>query len=141
MMPNPTLAGVRGQTRQPARLRRTDNRRRLLNFFRRVDRHRDTPRSVVSTNLGSTHDLHSRRLDFKSDPDLAGFAIRVFVLAQIFLGEGVDMRGCALLSDMSYPSADLDVPISIVGVEDGKRHRSTLCHVARLHTTFRRVHP
>src|SRR5262245_39323480 len=40
---------------------------------------------------------HRRRLDLKDDTLLAGLGERVFVLAQIFLGERIDVAICILL--------------------------------------------
>src|ERR1700693_3241871 len=42
----------------------------------------------------SPHDLHLVGLDFKDDPDLVRLGPGILVLAQVFLGEGIDMRVC-----------------------------------------------
>ena len=85
--------------------------------------------------------LHRGGLDFKRDPDLARLGPRVLVLPEVFLGEEIDVRRCALLSHVLNPAADLDVAIGIVGVEDRKRHGRAFPHIARLHATLCRVYP
>src|SRR2546423_1351795 len=63
----------------------------------------------------SSHRLHGARLDLVHHPHVARLGERVFVLAEVFLGERVDMGAGALLDDAPYPAADLHVAIGIVG--------------------------
>src|ERR1700727_2406103 len=101
------------------------------------------PSDAAPSQIGprSAHHLHLVGLDFKDDSDLVRLSPWILVLAQVFLGEGIDMRVCALFGHVLDPPTNLDVPIGIVGVEDRKRHRRAFRHIACLHTTFRRIHP
>ncbi len=64
----------------------------------------------------------------------------ILVLAQVFLGEGVDVRVGALLGHAFHPAADLEIAISVVGIHDGQCDRRAGRHVARLDPAFGRVH-
>src|SRR3984957_5871673 len=101
------------------------------------------PSDAAPSQIGprSAHHLHLVGLDFKDDSDLVRLSPWILVLAQIFLGEGIDMRVCALFGHVLDPPTNLDVPIGIVGVEARKRPRRAFRHIACLHTTFRRIHP
>jgi hypothetical protein len=61
--------------------------------------------------------LYRSGLNFERDPDLARLGPGIFVFPEVFLGEGIDVRRCALLGHVLNPTTDLDVAIGIVGVE------------------------
>src|SRR6516164_4449683 len=116
--------------------------RRIASLILQVhpDRPRATPvmRSQTSCKRGSwsAQDLHRSGLYFKSDPDIARLGPRILVLPKVFLGQGIDVRRCALFGHAPDPTADLDVTIGIVGIDYRKRHRRAFPHIACLHTTF-----
>src|SRR4051812_15296644 len=65
---------------------------------------------------GSAHDGRGARLYLVDDADLAGLAIGVLVLAEIFLRERIDMGIGPGLGDARDPPPDLNVAIGVVGV-------------------------
>src|SRR5712691_10659454 len=79
--------------------------------------------------------------DLYEHADFAGLAVRVRVLAEVLLGERIDVRVGALLRHLGHASADLDVPVRIVRVLDRERHLRILPEVLFLHPAARRVTP
>src|SRR2546429_7059085 len=76
--------------------------------------------------------------DLYEHADFAGLAVRVRVLAEVLLGERIDVRVGALLRHLGHASADLDVPVRIVRVLDRERHPRVSPEVLFLHPAARR---
>src|SRR5215471_9176074 len=79
------------------------------------------------------------RLDLEDHPHLAGLGKGIFVLAQIFFGERVDVLRGALLRHMRDPAPDLHVAVGIVGIDHGEGNRGALLHVRNLDAAARGV--
>ena len=86
-----------------------------------------TRRAITSCPIrGSAHGLHGGGLDFKEDPYVTRLAKGVFVFPEVFLGEGIDMRRCAVLGHALDPATDLDVTIGVLGVRVSKAPQARL---------------
>ena len=72
-------------------------------------------RPLVRLGRVSAHGLHGGGLDFENDPDFVRSAEGIFVFPEVFLGEGIDVRRCAVFGHVSDPTADLNVTIGILG--------------------------
>src|SRR5205814_10337638 len=84
--------------------------------------------------------------DYLSHPHFHSFPTRrssdlwILVLAEIFLGERVDVLVGAFFDAAFHRTADLDVAVRVVGIEDRQRNRRALAQIARLDPALGGVH-
>src|ERR1700733_3032418 len=90
--------------------------------------------------FGSAHRLHGARRDLECHAHFAGARPGIFVLAEVFLRQGIDVAACTLLGHPRDLAAYLQVAVRIVGIHDGQRDRCSILHVARLGPPLRAVH-
>ena len=62
--------------------------------------------------------------------------IRVFVHAQVFFGQLVDVGIGALFGDFDYAAADFKIAVRIVGINDGQGDAGIAAHIAILLAAF-----
>src|SRR5574337_36879 len=84
----------------------------------------------------SPHGLHALGRDLVEDADLARPTVRVLVLAQVLLGQRVDVRVGPGLGDVGDPAPELHVAIRIIRVDDGERHGRVAPEVLVLEPAF-----
>src|SRR5208283_1452093 len=97
------------------------------------------PRFIRPSLAALAHDVHGGRLDHIRDALLIARAERILVLVQVLLRKAVDMRVGVLLIFADNRTADSDVAIGIVGIDDRQRYFRTDLHIVRLHSAARRV--
>src|SRR5437867_981922 len=84
-------------------------------------------------------DLLGKNLD--DDTDLAGPTLRIAVLAQVLLGERVDVIVGALLRHLDDPSPDLEVAVGVVRILHRRRDLRIARKVLVLHPPPGSVEP
>src|SRR6267143_2389710 len=88
---------------------------------------------------GSPHRLDGLGQDLHHHAHLARPTVGVLVLAQILLGERVDVIVRALLGHLDDPPANLDIAVWVLGVLDRERDARVLLEILVLHAPPRRV--
>src|SRR6267143_3741464 len=97
-------------------------------------------RPILSTAIsGLSHGLDGLGLDLGDHAHLAGPAVRILVLAHVFLGQRVDVLVGALLGHLHDAPAHLHVPIRVVRVLHGERDHRVRLEVLVLHAAAGRV--
>ena len=81
-------------------------------------------RTFFSFNSCSAHGAEFFGLDFVEDADFAGLAERIFRIAEIFVGEAVDVIVGAFFGDLDDLAADFEIAIGIFGIDDRERRRA-----------------
>src|SRR6266850_701900 len=104
---------------------------RGCNYFFRANLLRDS--------FVSAHGAEFVRLDLVYHALFAGLAERVNVLAQIFLGQAVDVIVGALLSGFDDLAANLQVAVGILRVLNGQRDARIAGNVLVFQTATRRI--
>src|ERR1700676_4408786 len=100
--------------------------------------YRRLPRTQA--DVASAHRLNRFGLDFNEDAILARLAERV-VLAEIFVGQLVDVCVGTILSHFSHRTANLNVPIRISGIHYGQGVFATLFQGSGLDAPCRGIDP
>src|SRR5437762_573866 len=96
--------------------------------------------AIDSTAIsGSSHALDGVGLDLGDHAHLAGPAVRILVLAHVFLGQRVDVLIGALLGHLHDAPAHLHVAIRVVRVLHGERDHRVRLEVLVLHAAAGRV--
>src|ERR1700681_2933470 len=89
-------------------------------------------------DIRSTLAHHGRVLwlDLVHHPRLAWLAVRIFVHAQVFFGQLVDVGIGALLGDFDYAAADFKIAVRIVRIYDRQGDAGIAADVAILLAAF-----
>ena len=90
--------------------------------------------------LSSAHCAEFLGFDFVEDADFAGLAEGVFRIAEIFVGEAVDVIIGAFFGDLDDFAADLEVAVRIFGIDDGERDARIATHVEIFDAATRGIH-
>src|SRR2546423_8002932 len=75
-------------------------------------------------------------LDLVDYPRFVSLAVRIFIDAQIFFRQFVDVGIGAFFGDFDYAAADFKIAVRIVGINDGQRDAGIAAHVAVLLAAF-----
>jgi hypothetical protein len=71
-------------------------------------------------------------LDFVDDAGFAGLGIGIFVYAEIFLCQLVDVIVGAIFGDFDDAAANLEIAVRVLGIDDGERDAGIAADVAVL---------
>src|SRR5262249_62322386 len=79
-----------------------------------------------------SHHRRMLRLDLIEHANFAGLAVRIFVHAEIFLGELVDAIVGAFLSDLNDTAANFEIAIRVFRVDDSEGDAGITTNIAVL---------